>query len=90
MPSRSSPAAGSVATIPSSLSGKHILVTGGSRGVGAAACALFAKRGCSVVVGYVSNATAAAEVRQGLSTSHGQQHHTVQGDAGTAEVTCCA
>ena len=39
-----------------------LLVTGGSRGIGAAICILAAQRGYDVAVNYQSNAAAAAEV----------------------------
>ena len=66
------------------LAGKTVLVTGGSRGVGAAACSLFAERGCRVVVGFNSNADAAEAVVSGLANPE-LQHVAVQGDVGTAE-----
>jgi 3-oxoacyl-[acyl-carrier protein] reductase len=37
------------------LSGRHVLVTGGSRGIGAACCRLFAKAGAAVLVHYVAS-----------------------------------
>jgi 3-oxoacyl-[acyl-carrier protein] reductase len=45
-----------------SLAGKTALVTGGSRGIGAAVCRLFAQLGARVAVGYARDAAAAREV----------------------------
>lgn len=44
------------------LTGKHIFVAGGSRGIGAAVCRLAAKVGANVTVNYVNNAEAAEKV----------------------------
>jgi 3-oxoacyl-[acyl-carrier protein] reductase len=37
------------------LAGRHVLVTGGSRGIGAACCRLFARAGAAVLVHYVAS-----------------------------------
>ena len=46
------------------LTGKHILVTGGTRGIGRAISLRFAKAGASVLANYVRNETAAEELRK--------------------------
>lgn len=52
-----------VVTVPTaSLEGKVALVTGGGRGIGAGVCTELGKRGCSVIVNYVSSKGPAEEV----------------------------
>ncbi len=55
------------------------LVTGGSRGIGAATCLLAAKRGFAVAVNYAANATAANAVVAQIHASGGKAI-AVQGD----------
>jgi 3-oxoacyl-[acyl-carrier protein] reductase len=63
------------------LEGQVALVTGGSRGIGAAVCAELGRAGAEVVVNYTSNAGAAEEVRSEI----GGHAHAVQGDVSTME-----
>lgn len=46
--------------------GRRVLVTGGSRGIGAACCRLFAKAGASVLVQYLASDTRAGAILQDL------------------------
>lgn len=54
------------------LSGKHVFVAGGSRGIGAAAAKLAAKAGAAVSVSYLSNAAAAQSVVDEIRAAGGR------------------
>lgn len=58
-----------------------VIVTGGSRGIGAAACLLIAKAGNVVCVNYVSNVDAANEVVTKIKANGGNAF-AVKGDVG--------
>jgi NAD(P)-dependent dehydrogenase (short-subunit alcohol dehydrogenase family) len=60
---------------------KVLLVTGGSRGIGAATALLAARRGFAVAVNYASNATAADDVVRAIRTGGGRAI-AVQADVG--------
>jgi 3-oxoacyl-[acyl-carrier protein] reductase len=66
------------------LDGRIALVTGGSRGIGAAISTELAAAGAVVAVNYASNADAADAVCRGIADAGGTAH-AVQGDIGTAE-----
>ncbi len=66
---------------PSSTSGRVILVTGGSRGIGAATASLAASRGYAVCVNYLKNRAAADGVVAGIRTAGGKAI-AVQADVG--------
>lgn len=61
------------------LEGKVAWVTGGSRGIGAAACRLLAERGAAVVIGYASGA-AEAQALAGEIRAAGGRAETSGGD----------
>jgi len=63
-------------------SGKHVFITGGSRGIGRAIATAFAAGGARVAINYLSN-TAAAE--KTLTSLEGGPHMTVQGDVSDPE-----
>lgn len=62
-------------------SGKAVLISGASRGIGRATAQLFAARGARVAVHYHRNRLAAEET---LSSLDGEGHIMVQGDVGDA------
>ena len=57
--------------------GKRVLITGGSRGIGKACAQAFAERGAQVAINFVRNAEAARETLAGLQ---GEGHILVQAD----------
>ncbi|NIM02140.1 MAG: SDR family NAD(P)-dependent oxidoreductase, partial [Acidobacteria bacterium] len=56
------------------LSGKRILVTGGSRGIGRACCEMAARAGARVAVGYRFERAAAEEVVRSILDAGGDAH----------------
>ena len=64
-----------------SLAGKAALITGGSRGIGAAAVKLFAQAGADVVFNYHRNKEAAAQVEQ-EARKHGTRVEALKADCG--------
>lgn len=64
-----------------SLAGKAAIITGGSRGIGAAAVKLFAQAGADVVFSYQRNADAATQVEQEAS-KHGTRVESFKADLG--------
>ncbi len=67
-----------------SLSGKVALITGGSRGIGAAVARRFAAAGIQVAIGYQSRSDAAAKLAAEI-TAAGGQCLAVQGDISDAD-----
>lgn len=64
------------------MSEKVVIVTGGSRGIGASVCLKLAAPGTTVLVNYASNAAAAAEVVSGVE-GRGGKAIAVQGNVGS-------
>ena len=64
-----------------SLAGKAAVVTGGSRGIGAATVKLFAQAGADVVFNYHRNREAAAQVEQ-EARKHGTRVESLKADLG--------
>lgn len=63
------------------MEGKAVLVTGGSRGIGAAAAKLFARAGADVVFSYNRNKGAATQVEQ-EARKHGTRIESFKADLG--------
>ena len=61
------------------MSDKVLIVTGGSRGIGAATCRLAAAQGWDIAINYTANATAAEAVAKQV-TDAGRRAITVKGD----------
>lgn len=61
------------------MSDKVLIVTGGSRGIGAATCRLAAAQGWDIAINYTANATAAEAVASQVKDA-GRRAITVQGD----------
>ena len=59
---------------PRTLSGKVALVTGGSRGIGAAICIHLARAGATVLVNYASSENAARAITEQIKHGGGQAH----------------
>ena len=69
------------------LTGKTVLVTGGSRGLGRAIALAFAQRGADVAINYRGNAEAADEVA-GKISGLGRRGIAIQGDTSAGREAC--
>ncbi|OBT65335.1 hypothetical protein VE03_04627 [Pseudogymnoascus sp. 23342-1-I1] len=73
--------------MPYELKGRNVLVTGGSRGLGALICDKFAKEGANVIINYASSEAAAQELAKTIEGEHGVKAFAVRGDMGV-EADC--
>jgi 3-oxoacyl-[acyl-carrier protein] reductase len=62
------------------LTGYRVLVTGGSRGIGAACCRLFARAGATVMVQYLASGAKARQVLKEIERISVRPHRTVHCD----------
>jgi 3-oxoacyl-[acyl-carrier protein] reductase len=62
------------------LSGYRVVVTGGSRGIGAACCRLFARAGASVLIQYLASGVKAGELLAELRQMSDRPHRKVRCD----------
>ncbi|EAS33033.3 short chain dehydrogenase [Coccidioides immitis RS] len=66
--------------MPYSLKGRNVLITGGSRGLGAAVAERFAAEGSNVAINYVSSEDRATALAAQLEENHKINAITLQGD----------
>jgi 3-oxoacyl-[acyl-carrier protein] reductase len=62
------------------LQGARVLVTGGSRGIGAACCRMFAKAGAIVMIQYLASGARARQVLEEIQAISAQPHRKVRCD----------
>jgi NAD(P)-dependent dehydrogenase (short-subunit alcohol dehydrogenase family) len=85
--------------MPYSLQNRNVLITGGSRGLGAVVAEKFAAAGANVAVNYVSREAPALELAARLEREYGvrttaiqgvsgQQYHSRGGEVGGGGVQC--
>jgi len=70
----------------SGLSGRTVLIAGGTGGLGRGTAALLAREGASLVLSYRSNRARAEAFQEFLSSEYGTPVELVEGDIGDAEV----
>jgi len=68
--------------MPYSLKGRNVLVTGGSRGLGAVICRKFAAEGCNVAINYANNEKAAHDLSNEIQSKYKTKTLVLHGDAG--------
>ncbi|EXJ77715.1 alcohol dehydrogenase [Capronia epimyces CBS 606.96] len=68
--------------MPYTLKGRNVLVTGGSRGLGALICEKFAAEGSNIVVNYVSSKDRADQVAENCKKELGVKAVVIQADIG--------
>jgi len=68
--------------MPYQLKGRNVLVTGGSKGLGAVICKKFAQEGCNVAINFSSDSEAADKLAEELK-EYGGKVFTIKADAGS-------
>ncbi|KAK5171426.1 uncharacterized protein LTR77_004570 [Saxophila tyrrhenica] len=71
--------------MPYSLAARNVLVTGGSRGLGAEVCRKFAARGCNVAINYANNEAPAKELAKEIESKHSVKTVVLKGDGGNMD-----
>ncbi|KAJ5254890.1 hypothetical protein N7505_010041 [Penicillium chrysogenum] len=71
--------------MPYSLSGRNVLITGGSRGLGALAAEKFASEGSNVAINYMSSKEVADKLASDIASKYGVKAVVIQGDAGVKD-----
>ncbi|KAI5785662.1 hypothetical protein FPQ18DRAFT_368701 [Pyronema domesticum] len=67
------------------LTNRNVLITGGSRGLGAVTAERFAKEGCNIAINYLNSSTAAEELAKRLTETYGVKCVTIQADMALEE-----
>ncbi|KAL9634487.1 MAG: hypothetical protein Q9164_004060 [Protoblastenia rupestris] len=68
--------------MPYSLKTRNVLVTGGSRGLGALIAEKFAEEGCNVAINYNASKDSAEKVAERVGKQHGVKTAVIQADVG--------
>ncbi|OCK81467.1 NAD(P)-binding protein [Lepidopterella palustris CBS 459.81] len=68
--------------MPYNLKGRNVLITGGSRGLGAVIASAFAAEGCNIAINYANNKKPAAELQEKLINEYAVRACVIKGDAG--------
>ncbi|EMC97451.1 hypothetical protein BAUCODRAFT_452831 [Baudoinia panamericana UAMH 10762] len=68
--------------MPYQLKGRNVLVTGGSRGLGAEVCRKLAAEGCNIAINYANSEAPAQELAKELQQKHNVKTAVIKGDAG--------
>ncbi|KAJ5852007.1 uncharacterized protein N7529_011392 [Penicillium soppii] len=68
--------------MPYSLFGRNVLITGGSRGLGALSAEKFASEGSNIAINYMSNKEVADKLASDIASKYNVKTVVIQGDAG--------
>ncbi|KAK4610490.1 3-oxoacyl-[acyl-carrier-protein] reductase FabG [Fulvia fulva] len=68
--------------MPYALAGRNVLITGGSRGLGAEIARKFAAERCNVAINYANNEQPAQDLAKELQSDHNVKTTVVKGDGG--------
>ncbi|CAG8057458.1 unnamed protein product [Penicillium olsonii] len=71
--------------MPYSLAGRNVLITGGSRGLGALSVEKFASEGSNIAINYMSNKETADKLASDVANKYNVKTVVIQGDAGVKQ-----